>query len=150
MMKKLMLPVLISGSVMLSGCLGQNALFNTVQDWNASATDEKFVNQGISFAFWILPVYGLTLLADVVILNSVEFWTGTNPVNNKGAKVAGSRELVSDGLGNEALLTYLEDGSVQVEVLRGAKMESFVLARDGNQVIRVQDGERVAVRSLTL
>lgn len=149
-MKKLMLPVLVSGSVMLSGCLGQNALFNTVQDWNATATEEKFVNQGISFAFWILPVYGLTLLADMVILNSVEFWTGTNPVNNKRAKVAGSSERVSDGLGNEALLTYQADGSVRVEVLRGAEVESFVLARDGNQVIRFQNGERAAVGSLTL
>ena len=99
-MKKLMLPVLLSGSAMLSGCLGQNGLFNTVQDWNATATEEKFVNQGISFAFWILPVYGLTLLADMVILNSVEFWTGTNPVNNKRAKVTGTTERVTDGLGN--------------------------------------------------
>jgi hypothetical protein len=149
-MKKLMLPMLISGSVMLSGCLGQNALFNTVQDWNATATEEKFVNQGISFAFWILPVYGLTLLADVVILNSVEFWTGTNPVNNKGAKVTGTSERVSDGLGSDALLTYQADGSVQVEVLRGSRAERFVLVRDGNQVIRIQDGERIAISSLAL
>lgn len=149
-MKKLMLPMLISGSVMLSGCLGQNALFNTVQDWNATATEEKFVNQGISFAFWILPVYGLTLLADIVILNSVEFWTSTNPVNNRGAKVTGTTERVNDGLGNEALLTYQEDGSVQVEVFRGAGVERFVLVREGNQVVRVQDGERVALGSLTL
>lgn len=149
-MKKLILPMLISGSVMLSGCLGQNALFNTVQDWNAKATEEKFVNQGISFAFWFLPVYGLTILADIVILNSVEFWTGTNPLSNKRAKVAGTTERVSDGLGNEALLTYQEDGSVQVEVFRGAETERFVLVRDGNQVVRVQDGERVALASLTL
>ncbi|HEY9118582.1 MAG TPA: DUF3332 family protein [Marinobacter sp.] len=149
-MKKLMLPMLISSSVLLSGCLGQNALFNTVQDWNAKATEEKFVNQGISFAFWILPVYGLTLLADIVILNSVEFWTGTNPVNNKRAKVAGTTERVTDGLGNEALLTYQADGSVQVEVFRGAETERFVLVRDGNQVVRVEGGERTALGSLTL
>lgn len=149
-MKKLMLPMLISGSVLLSGCLGQNALFNTVQDWNATATEEKFVNQGISFAFWIVPVYGLTILADIVILNSVEFWTGTNPVNNRRAKVSGTTERVVDGLGNEALLTYQEDGSVQVEVFRGTGVERFVLVRDGNQVVRVEGGERIALGSLTL
>lgn len=149
-MKKLMLPMLISGSIMLSGCLGQNALFNTVQDWNATATEEKFVNQGISFAFWIVPVYGLTLLADIVILNSVEFWTGTNPVNNKRAKVTGTTERVTDGLGNEALLTYQADGSVQVEVFRGTETERFVLVRDGDQIVRIQDGERAALASLTL
>ena len=149
-MKKLTLPMLISASVMLSGCLGQNALFNTIQDWNAKASEEKFVNQGISFAFWIVPVYQLTLLADIIILNSVEFWTGTNPVSNKRAKVAGTIERVEDGLGNEAILTYQADGSVQVEVPRGAQTDHFVLLREGNQVVRVQDGVRVALGSITL
>ena len=56
-------------AVMLGGCLGQNALFNKIQDWNVTASDEKFVNQGISFVFWWLPVYGLTLLGAIGIFN---------------------------------------------------------------------------------
>jgi hypothetical protein len=149
-MKKLMLATMISGSVMLSGCLGQNALFNTVQDWNATATEEKFVNQGISFAFWFVPVYGLTLFADIVILNSIEFWTGTNPITNKRAKVAGTSELVSDGLGNVAELTYQADGTVLVEVQGANGIERFVLKREGTEVVRVQDGERTLMGSLLL
>ena len=73
--------------MMLTGCLGQNALFDTVQDWNAEATNNKFVNQVISFAFWWIPVYGLSLLGDIVIFNSIEFWTGTNLISQEGAKV---------------------------------------------------------------
>ena len=70
-----------SAAALLTGCLGQNALFDTVQDWNATATNNKFVNQGISFVFWWVPVYGLSLLGDIIIFNSIEFWTGTNPIS---------------------------------------------------------------------
>ena len=77
-----------SAAALLTGCLGQNALFDTVQDWNATATNNKFVNQGISFVFWWVPVYGLSLLGDIIIFNSIEFWTGTNPISKEGAKVA--------------------------------------------------------------
>ena len=87
-------------AMMLTGCLGQNALFDTVQDWNATATNNKFVNQGISFIFWWVPVYGLSLLGDIIIFNSIEVWTGTNPISNEGAKVAGTTETITDDLQN--------------------------------------------------
>ena len=32
------------------------------------------------FAFWILPVYEVTSIADLLVLNSIEFWSGNNPV----------------------------------------------------------------------
>jgi len=143
-MKKLFFASAIAGSVLLSGCLGQNALFNQVQDWNASATDEKFVDQGISFAFWIIPVYPLTLFADVIILNSIEFWTGSNPVSGKSAKVAGTSETVTDGL---ATLTYNADGSVSVVAKEGQKEESYVLVRQNGELVKMQgDGQEVLAR----
>ncbi len=146
-MKKLFFASAIAGSVLLSGCLGQNALFNQVQDWNASATDEKFVDQGISFAFWIIPVYPLTLFADVIILNSIEFWTGSNPVSGKSAKVAGTSETVTDGLGNMATLTYNADGSVSVVAKEGQKEESYVLVRQNGELVKMQgDGQEVLAR----
>jgi len=146
-MKKLFFASAIAGSVLLSGCLEQNALFNQVQDWNASATDEKFVDQGISFAFWIIPVYPLTLFADVIILNSIEFWTGSNPVSGKSAKVAGTSETVTDGLGNMATLTYNADGSVSVVAKEGQKEESYVLVRQNGELVKMQgDGQEVLAR----
>lgn len=146
-MRKLFFASAIAGSVLLSGCLGQNALFNQVQDWNASATDEKFVDQGISFAFWIIPVYPLTLFADVIILNSIEFWTGSNPVSGKSAKVAGTSETVTDGLGNMATLTYNADGSVSVVAKEGQKEESYVLVRQNGELVKMQgDGQEVLAR----
>lgn len=146
-MKKIFVASAIASSVLLSGCLGQNALFNKVQDWNASATDEKFINQGISFAFWFIPVYGLTLFADIVVLNSIEFWTGTNPVSGKSAKVAGTSETVTDGMGNTATLTYNADGTVTVVASTG---ERYTLERRGDQLVKLQDGEQQVMGSFVL
>ena len=36
----------------------------------------KFVNELVFFAFWILPVYEVSGLADLLVLNSIEFWSG--------------------------------------------------------------------------
>lgn len=131
-MKKSISVVLLSLSVFLSGCLGQNALFNKVQDWNATASEEEFVNQGISFVFWWLPVYGLTLLGDIIILNSVEFWSGTNPITGEAARVKlqkASTQVIEDGLGNSATLTYLPDGSIEVLEQRNGRHYSYRLDR---------------------
>lgn len=135
-----------SAAALLTGCLGQNALFDTVQDWNATATNNKFVNQGISFVFWWVPVYGLSLLGDIIIFNSIEFWTGTNPISKEGAKVAGTTETVTDGLGNKAELTYNADGSISVI----ATQERYTLIKEGGQVIKLQDDKREVLGSVMM
>ena len=137
-------------AMLLTGCLGQNALFDTVQDWNADATNNKFVNQGISFVFWWVPVYGLTLLGDVVIFNSIEFWTGTNPISKEGAKVAGTTETVTDGLGNQAELTYNADGSISVLATSNGAEESYTLIKEDGKVIKIQDQEREVLGTMLL
>ncbi len=137
-------------AMMLTGCLGQNALFDTVQDWNATATNNKFVNQGISFVFWWVPVYGLSLLGDIVIFNSIEFWTGTNPISKEGAKVAGSTETVNDGMGNQAELTYNADGSISVLATSEGVQESYTLIKQDDKVIKVQGENREVLGSMLL
>lgn len=145
-MKKLALVTALSTSIFLSGCLGQNALFNTLQDWNVDATPEPFINQGISFAFWFFPVYGLTLLADVIVFNSIEFWSGTNPVSQEKAiiepKTAGMQQTVTDGLGNQAVLTYQADGSVLVQAEENGELREYRLIREDGQIIRQSPQQR--------
>jgi hypothetical protein len=149
-MKKLLVSVVVSMVMMLSGCLGQNALFNTVQDWNATATGEKFVNQGISFVFWWVPVYGLTLLADIVVINSIEFWSGTNPISKEGAKVAGTTERHEDGLGNYADLTYNLDGTISVSSYTSGVLDEYRLERVGDNVVKVGKDGREVIASILL
>ncbi len=75
----------LAGSLLSSSCIGSFALSNKLLAWNKQV-GSKFVNELVFFAFWILPVYEVSVLADVLVLNSIEFWSGNNPVA-RGTKV---------------------------------------------------------------
>lgn len=75
----------LAGSLMFTSCIGSFSLSKKIHSWN-SQVGNKFVNELVFFAFWILPVYEVSLLADVLVLNSIEFWSGSNPVA-QGTKI---------------------------------------------------------------
>ena len=96
----------------LESCIGSFALTNKVLSWNNSV-GSKWVNELVFFAFWVLPVYEITCLADVLVLNSIEFWTGDNPVTAETKVIDGkdARYLVQrDKTGYT--ITNLNDKSV--------------------------------------
>lgn len=67
----------LGSSVLFSSCIGSFALSNKFLAWNKTI-DNKFVNEVLFIIF--TPAYGITMTADLFILNSIEFWSGTNPV----------------------------------------------------------------------
>ena len=72
--------ILLAGSSMaFTSCIGSFAMTNKVLSWNKQVGN-KFVNELVFFAFWILPVYEVTSIADLLVINSIEFWSGTNPM----------------------------------------------------------------------
>jgi len=81
MKKALVAAVLALG--LFSSCLGPDRLWNRLHDWNAKATDNRWVNEGIFLVLNIVPVYGVSLAIDWVVLNSVEWWSGKNPMGDK-------------------------------------------------------------------
>jgi hypothetical protein len=93
-MKKSVLTVALActllGSSTLTSCIGSFQLTSKLLNWNKSVGD-KFVNELVFVAFWILPVYEISGLADIIVLNSIEFWSGTNPVA-KGTKVIDTKD----------------------------------------------------------
>lgn len=68
--------VLCSG---MTSCMGSFALTSEVYKWNKQIGN-KFVNELVFFAFFPLPVYPVCGLADALVLNAVEFWSGNNPM----------------------------------------------------------------------
>jgi len=63
----------------LQGCYGRMALTKKVYAVNGEVND-KFVRSLVTWVFIIVPVYGVSALADFVLFNTIEFWTGKNPV----------------------------------------------------------------------
>lgn len=74
--------VLALGSLMVSqsGCFGEFALVRKVYNWNDGVSDSKFVKTLVFYVMNIIPVYGIASFIDVVILNLIEFWSGSNPL----------------------------------------------------------------------
>jgi hypothetical protein len=78
------------GSTTLTSCIGSFNLTNKLLAWNQSVGN-KFVNEVVFFAFLIVPVYEVSALADILVLNSIEFWSGSNPVA-KGTKAIDTKD----------------------------------------------------------
>lgn len=79
------LVIALIGSFGLTSCIGSFSMTKRVLNWNKTV-GSKFVNELVFFAFWILPVYEVTGLVDILVLNSIEFWSGSNPMA-KGTKI---------------------------------------------------------------
>lgn len=59
--------------------IGSYACFNKVNEFNTNLTDNKFVNGIVSYI--LAPIdLGIAGLVDTVVLNTLEFWTGSNPL----------------------------------------------------------------------
>ncbi|ACJ30979.1 Conserved hypothetical protein [Shewanella piezotolerans WP3] len=86
-MKKKISALVLSGLLtsQLTGCMGQMGLSAMVTKGNLSAVDNRYGRAGL-FAL-MSPVYGIAATADLFIVNSIEFWTGTNPVTGKSPAV---------------------------------------------------------------
>lgn len=70
-----------------TSCIGSFSLTSGIADWNRKASDSKFVNELIFLGMVIIPVYGFAILVDAILLNSIEFWSGNNPVENSSKEV---------------------------------------------------------------
>ena len=80
-MKRVISTVLAMAIAMISlqGCYGKMALTQKVYQVNGQVQD-KHLRSLVTWVFIIVPVYGVSVLADFVLFNTIEFWTGQNPV----------------------------------------------------------------------
>ena len=67
-------------SLSATGCFGGFNLTRKLYGFNASVSN-KFVRWIVFLLLVFIPVYGLFIFLDVIILNVIEFWTGSNPVS---------------------------------------------------------------------
>jgi hypothetical protein len=108
-MKKISLKVavcLTAGCFLLSSCfVGQFGLFNKYVKWQTNMTNNKYVNAIIGFVIGPI-VSSVCLLVDTIVLNTVEFWSGSNPV----ASNIGKTQQVLGSDGRYYAVTTLENG----------------------------------------
>lgn len=86
----------LMSAISFQSCIGSFALTNKVLSWNKNVSN-KFVNELVFFAFWVLPVYEVTAAADLLVINSIEFWSGSNPLqaNNQVIETENGNYLIA-------------------------------------------------------
>lgn len=107
-MKKLFLTAAVAALLCssMTSCMGKFALTRNLYAWNQQVSN-KFVNEIVFVAFWILPVYEVCSIADLFVLNTIEFWSGDNPMSasTKAIDTDHGRYLVKcDGKGYDVTL----------------------------------------------
>jgi hypothetical protein len=135
--------IAIAISFLFTACMGNFALTNGLYNWNQKATGDKYLNNVI---FWILSwnIYGVTLFIDAVVLNTIQFWTGKNPMamapGDKDIKIVKSGDKVYQitATKNRFDITELKgkDAGETVGLVYSPELKTWNLD-DGNKMITI-------------
>lgn len=150
--------LLLAATLLTSSCVGSFSLFNHVAKWNTHATKSKFLNEIIFLL--ISPAYAVCGVADLLVLNTIEFWSGSNPMAQK----VGTTQQITGKDGLIYAVTTLRDGyevkSPKGEVIKftydkktdswsqeqnGKKTEIFRFNADGTIQARIDNGRTINV-----
>ncbi len=159
-MKKNIIPIALVLTICagtMSSCIGSFALSNKLLAWNKQVGD-KIVNELVFIAFCIVPVYEVSLLADVLVINSIEFWSGSNPVAC-GKKVIDGEDgryivmcdgkgytVTSENDGTSMRLNFNEEAqSWSVALPDGTDFELMTFVDDTHVSMPAVDGTRTVV-----
>jgi hypothetical protein len=93
-----------------TACYGPFNLTRNVYHWNSnikgsSEVNEKWMKEFVFFGMIIIPVYMFSALLDAFIFNSIQFWSGSNPVKADDAGGDGATRVVRVG---EVTVTMVE------------------------------------------
>ena len=117
--------------VTTTACFGSFPIIRKVYHWNLGVHDNKWVRWLVFVLINIIPVYAASAIFDMVFSNSVEFWTGRNPM----ALAPGATKLVEGPNGERAVMTLREDRSIDVHITApGVPDQQFVLVRESDAI----------------
>lgn len=138
--------ILAFSTLFFTSCYGPFKLTKKLHSWNKQAGD-KWVREGVFLLLVIVPVYEFAALGDAILFNSIEFWTGSNPMD-KAALEQGNKKIVSKG-NVKAIMTYLyEKNTLTIDaykndqLLRSLRIEP---ADSGDMTIKNQQGQVLMV-----
>lgn len=130
-----------------AGCYGKFALSKKVFDWNGSLGN-KFVISLVFFILNVVPVYGITLFVDWILLNVIEFWTGNNPAAMLDGET--QERIVKREGGGELKMTLSDRGTaMRVVITEPGKDVKVMEFRKTDKGFEALDGAGKLVASST-
>ena len=159
-MKKISLSaacVLLAGSFLCSSCIGSFSLFNGYEKWQCNMTSNKYVN-GIVGLILQPIVGGICLTVDAVVLNTIEFWTGSNPLAANQVKTVMGQDgryyaiktlkngyEVKSPTGEKTLFIHNDQNDSWSMTQNGITKEIIRFNADGTIQATLQNGEKLTV-----
>lgn len=140
-------------------CHGSFGLLKTL-DRAVSSIGNKWVRWIVFLVLVIIPVYGIAIFVDAIVLNSIEFWTGNKVMsyNENGEAI-----VTTEKDGSKAVFHYTQFGQ-QLEISMykdGALQKQLVLLKDkpgvfftrtatGLAEIKVEEGVENELKTFTV
>ncbi|CDT85318.1 conserved hypothetical protein [Vibrio coralliirubri] len=154
-------------SVALSGCVGSNAVTGYLMKFNIKAVDNRYARGGLNML--LAPAYGLTVAADYLVFNSLEFWTGSNPLTgaphifdtktdtyldinhqlDPSLTEAPVDPITSADVIEKGQMQQIDENTIQMDITyQSGERATLIGVRDGEMVTYFIDGEVVAQTSI--
>jgi hypothetical protein len=119
-----------------TGCIGRFALSGKVRAFNLEATEDRWGRELIFVCLYIIPVYPFSGMIDMIIINSIEFWTGTNPIDGGESVTPVSMNEWTTETDTQVTMIHRDDDSIDVTMVSAEGEESYLnLKRTGRGVI---------------
>lgn len=130
--------------ISVTSCYGPFNLTKKLHKWNGSLGD-KIVNELVFFGMLVVPVYEATLFLDGVIFNSIEFWTGNNPIDM--AEGESDTKIVHSG-NNDYEITAVMNKFI-VKELNSNESAEFIFEPSEQAWYLLNENGKVKLASLT-
>ncbi len=135
---------------MLTGCIGNFGLSGKVRKFNLETSQSRWGREIVFVCLYVIPVYPIAGFLDILVFNSIEFWSGTNPIDGSASvtPIANHEWTTEDG--TQVTMQGLPDDSIDVTLVRPngekdffnlTRTEDGVTARDasGNVIVSAAD-----------
>ena len=130
--RRFMIPVAIVVAtciLLTTGCMGNMGISQNVKKGNLSVTENRWGREGIFLGLSVLRVNTIASLLDLVIFNSIEFWSGTNPITKQPALVNISQETLEKVFGEKDI-----DVLGQIQRINDTEAKMYLAFANGDKM----------------
>jgi hypothetical protein len=135
-----------------TACYGPFNLTRSVYHWNSnikgsSEVNEKWMKEFVFFGMIIIPVYMFSALLDAFIFNSIQFWSGNNPIKVSDLDDDGQTKVARVGdltmrwtsTSEGATVTYERNGIIERRAMIVSSATGYRLLNErGNTLAEVE------------
>ena len=123
-----------------TGCIGRFALSGKVRAFNLEATEDRFGREILFVCLYVIPVYPFAGAIDMIIVNSIEFWTGTNPIDGGDSVTPIALNEWTTDDGTHVTMLHRPDNSIDVTLISAEGEERFVNLMRGETGVIASNG----------